>query len=176
MCPIYVLSISILVIFKRTFVITYANKMWRTHKDKIAWKKTAKRTYDPPKPTPTPTCLLWISNVIVTTMTIITYYAPCMKYQVNGWFDSLVWLLLWQKDWWKLCFSFQTDKASMLDQAIEYIKYLALQRCKLEQLGMVHQSSSKGISMIFCPSLPHVSLSVQLFCQSRKTFSSSKLQ
>jgi hypothetical protein len=50
------------------------------------------------------------------------------------------------------------------------------QRCKVEQLGMVHQSSSKGISMIFCPSLPHVSLSVQLFCQSRKTFSSSKLQ
>jgi hypothetical protein len=48
---------------------------------KLHEKKTAKRTYDPPKPTPTPTptCLLWISNVVVTTMTIITYYAPCMK-------------------------------------------------------------------------------------------------
>jgi hypothetical protein len=107
---------------------------------------------------------------------LIVKFFICCTNKVNGWFDSLVWLLLWQKDWWKWCFSFQTDIASMLDKAIEYIKYLALQRCKVEQLGMVHQSSSKGISMIFCPSLPHVSLSVQLFSQSRKTFSSSKLQ
>ncbi len=50
--------------------------MWKTHKDKIA-----KKTHDPPQPTPTPICLLLISNATITTMTTITYYAPCMKYQ-----------------------------------------------------------------------------------------------
>ncbi|KAH9560844.1 hypothetical protein CY35_06G129100 [Sphagnum magellanicum] len=39
--------------------------------------------------------------------------------------------------------SSKTDIASMLHKAIEYIMYLALQRCKVEQLGMVHQRSSK---------------------------------
>jgi len=48
------------------------------------------------------------------------------------------------------------------------------QQATLQQQGMVHQSSSKGIRMILFPSLPHVSLTVQWFCQSRKTFSSFK--
>ncbi|CAK9265638.1 unnamed protein product [Sphagnum jensenii] len=38
----------------------------------------------------------------------------------------------------------ETNEASILDETIEYIKYMALQRRHVEQLGMVHQSSSEG--------------------------------
>jgi hypothetical protein len=59
---------------------------------------------------------------------LIVKFFVCCRNKVNGWFDSLVWLLLWQKDWWKSCFSFQTDKASMLDEVYEYTKYLRLRQ------------------------------------------------
>jgi len=55
-----------------------------------------------------------------------------------------------------ICFRFQTNEASILDEAIEDIKYMALQRRNAEQLGMVHQSSSEGIRIICCPSLPRL--------------------
>jgi len=49
-------------------------------KIKLHEKKIAKKTYDPPQLALTPTCLLWIGNVAVTTMTTITNYVHCMKY------------------------------------------------------------------------------------------------
>ncbi len=47
--------------------------MWRMHNDEIASKKIAKKTYDPPQPTSTPTRLVLIGNVVVTIMTTINY-------------------------------------------------------------------------------------------------------
>jgi hypothetical protein len=70
----------------------------------------------------------------------------------------------------------QSDRMNKQMKSLQELIPNSYKRFKVEELRMVHQSSSKGISMIFCPSLPHVSLSVQLFSQSRKTFSSSKLQ
>jgi hypothetical protein len=74
----------------------------------------------------------------------------------------------------ELKWELQTNEASILDKTIDYIKYMALQIGHVEKLGMVHQSSSEGMRIIFCPSLPHVSLSVQLIFLSSKTFSSFK--
>ncbi len=44
------------------------------------------------------------------------------------------------------------------------------QQATLQQQGMVHQSSSKGIRMIFFPRLPHVSLTVSLVLPVKENF------